>query len=132
MSRPAKKTNGGYIEAGYQDKVVFRPKKKGRRDASGLAPWKWSQGLWSDHPVFQSRTVKEAIEYLRGADCDVWLRRGFRILASKVNTVARAFAIERIARSGSFPNRRTNLSCGMLNQIKLEDAPAEFGVSRFA
>jgi len=67
MSKPAKKANGGYIEAGYQDKIVFKPKKS-RRDASGLAPWKRSRGLWSNHPVFQSRTVKEVIEYLRGAD----------------------------------------------------------------
>ena len=71
MSKPAKRTNGGYIEAGYQDKVVFTPKKKGRRGAPGLAAWKRSQGLWSNHPVFQSMTAKEVIEYFRGADCDV-------------------------------------------------------------
>ena len=71
MSKPAKKTNGRYIEAGYQDKVVFPPKKKRGRAAPALAAWKRSQGLWSNHPVFQSMNVKEVIEYLRGADCDV-------------------------------------------------------------
>ena len=71
MSRAAKRTNGGYIEAGYQDKVVFRPKKKGRRGSSVLDVWKRSQGLWTGHPVFQTMTVKEVIEYLRGGDCDV-------------------------------------------------------------
>lgn len=71
MSRLAKRTNGGYVEAGYQDKIVFKPKKKSRGNVSGLAAWKRSQGLWSNHPVFQSMTTKEVIEYLRGADCDV-------------------------------------------------------------
>jgi hypothetical protein len=71
MGRAAKRTNGKYIEAGYKDKVVFRPKKNGKRPAAALATWKRSQGLWTDHPVFQGMTVKEVIEWLRGEDCDV-------------------------------------------------------------
>ncbi len=31
MGKAAKRTNGKYIEAGYGDKVVFKPKKKGRQ-----------------------------------------------------------------------------------------------------
>ncbi|HEY2988451.1 MAG TPA: hypothetical protein VGL11_12045 [Candidatus Binatia bacterium] len=71
MSKPAKRTNGGYIEAGYQDKVIFRSNKKGKRGTPALAAWKKSQGLWTNHPIFQNMTAKEVIEYLRGADCDV-------------------------------------------------------------
>lgn len=71
MSKPAKRTNGGYIEAGYQDKVVFKPQKRVKHGPADLAAWKNSQGLWANHPVFQNMTVKEVVEYLRGADCDV-------------------------------------------------------------
>ena len=71
MGGAAKGTNSRYIEAGYQDKVVFKPKKNGRRGPPVLAAWKRSQGLWANHPVFQSMTLKEVIEYLRGGDCDV-------------------------------------------------------------
>jgi len=73
MSRPAKKTNGKYIQAGYEDKVVFKPKRKGphRHHLPALATWKRSQGLWTTHPVFQGMTVKEVIECFRGDDCDV-------------------------------------------------------------
>ena len=70
MGRAAKRTNGKYIEAGYQDKVVFRPKKKPGPGPAVLATWKRSQGLWTNHPVFQGMTVKEVIEWLRGEDCD--------------------------------------------------------------
>jgi hypothetical protein len=71
MGRAAKKTNGKYIEAGYADKVVFKPRTKGKRRIPALASWKRSQGLWTNHPVFQGMTVKEVVEYLRGEDCDV-------------------------------------------------------------
>ena len=70
MGKAAKRTNGKYIEAGYGDKVVFKPKKKGRQGPAALATWKRSQGLWADHPIFQGMTVKEVIEWLRGVDCD--------------------------------------------------------------
>ena len=66
MGRAAKRTNGKYIEAGYQDKVVFRPKKKPGPGPAVLATWKRSQGLWTNHPVFQGMTVKEVIEWFRG------------------------------------------------------------------
>jgi hypothetical protein len=71
MARAAKKANGKYIEAGYGDKVVFRPKKKGRHRPPALATWKRSQGLWATHPVLQGMTVKAVIEWFRGEDCDV-------------------------------------------------------------
>lgn len=71
MGKPAKRPNGKYIEARYGDKVVFKPKKKGRHGPAFLAAWRRSQGLWKNHPVFRGMTVKEIIESLRGADCDV-------------------------------------------------------------
>ncbi len=71
MNRPAKRTNGKYVHAGYEDKVIFELKKKRRRLPAVLAAWKKSQGLWRDHPVFKDMTVKEVIEWLRGEDCDV-------------------------------------------------------------
>jgi len=71
MGRAVKRTNGQYIEAGYRDKVVFKPKKKSRQGPSTLATWKRSQGLWTNHPVFQGMTIKKVIEWFRGEDCDV-------------------------------------------------------------
>jgi hypothetical protein len=71
MGRPEKRTNGKYIEAGYDDKVVFKPKRKVRQGPAVVATWKKSQGLWTNHPVFQGMTVKEVIESLRGEDCDI-------------------------------------------------------------
>ena len=69
MSKPAKRTNGKYIEAGYEDKIVFKAKKKGRHPANVLATWRKSQGLWTDHPVFKDMTVKGIVEWFRGEDC---------------------------------------------------------------
>jgi len=71
MGRVVKRTNGKYIEAGYQDKVVFKPQKKSGHGPDALATWKRSQGLWTNHPVFQGMTVQKVIEWLRGEDCDV-------------------------------------------------------------
>jgi len=71
MPRAIKPPSDEYIEVGYEDKVVFTPKKKtgGRPDV--LATWKRSQGLWADHPVFQGMPIREVIQWLRGEDCDV-------------------------------------------------------------
>lgn len=68
--KATKRTDEEYIEVGYEDKVVFTPKKKGKGHLDVTATWKRSQGLWKDHPVFQSMTIKEIIEWLRGEDCD--------------------------------------------------------------
>jgi hypothetical protein len=71
MPRAIKREHEGYIEVGYEDKVVFTPQKKTRKPPDILATWQRSQGLWADHPVFQGMTIKEVIEWLRGEDCDV-------------------------------------------------------------
>jgi len=71
MSKAAKRAGENYIEAGYGDKVVFRPKKKPKAPRAVVASWQRSQGLWAAHRVFQGMTVREVIEWLRGDDCDV-------------------------------------------------------------
>lgn len=72
MSRAAKRTdNEEYVEVGYEDKVIFTPRKKARGRPDVIATWQRSQGLWSDHPVFRDMAVREIIEWLRGEDCDV-------------------------------------------------------------
>ena len=71
MSKAAKRASENYIEAGYKDKVVFRPKKKPKARRFVAPSWRRSQGLWAAHPVFQGMTVREVIEWLRGEDCDV-------------------------------------------------------------
>ena len=71
MPRPAKKANEKYIEVGYDDKVVFTPKKQAEGCADVIATWQKSQGLWTNHPVFRGMTAKGVIEWLRGEDCDV-------------------------------------------------------------
>jgi hypothetical protein len=55
----------------YDAKVVFASKRqpKGRPDL--LATWQHSQGLWSNHPVFQGMSIRDVIEWLRGKDSDV-------------------------------------------------------------
>ena len=70
MRKTAKRANEKYIEVGYEDKVVFTPKKKAKSRLGVIATWQRSQGLWTDHPVFRGMTVKEVIEWLRGEDCD--------------------------------------------------------------
>ena len=71
MGKAAKRASENYIEVGYEDKVVFRPKKKPKARRAVAACWRRSQGLWAAHPVFQGMTVREVIEWLRGEDCDV-------------------------------------------------------------
>jgi hypothetical protein len=72
MPRAAKRAdNEEYIEVGYEDKVVFTPRKKARGRLDVIATWQRSQGLWSDHPVFCDMAIREIIEWLRGEDCDV-------------------------------------------------------------
>jgi len=68
MRRATKRANEKYIEVGYEDKVVFKAKKKSKGRPDLMATWRRSQGLWSDHPVFGGMTVKEVIEWLRGED----------------------------------------------------------------
>lgn len=59
-----------FIAVGYTDKVVFT-------QAQEPAPldlrtvWQQTQGSWRHHPVFQGRSVRDVIEWLRGADSDV-------------------------------------------------------------
>ncbi len=71
MTKTAKRASENYIVVGYEDKVVFRPKKKPKARRAIVASWQRSQGLWTGHPVFQGMTVREIIEWLRGGDCDV-------------------------------------------------------------
>ena len=63
--------NGDYIEVGYEDKVIFKAKQKGKNRPDLIATWQRSQGLWSDHPVFGGMTIQQVIDWLRGEDCDV-------------------------------------------------------------
>lgn len=65
------KTSGRYVRAGYEDKIVFTPKKKAQRQRNVLTVWQQTQGLWKDHPVFHGMAAKEIIEWLRGEDSDV-------------------------------------------------------------
>jgi hypothetical protein len=60
-----------YIEVGYEDKVVFTPRKTHKRHPDVVAVWRNTQGLWADHPVFGAKAIEEVIEWLRGKDCDV-------------------------------------------------------------
>lgn len=63
-----------YIKAGYDDKIVFADTKEAPSEnshATVLQVWQRSQGLWKNHPVFGGMNAKEAIEWLRGEDCDV-------------------------------------------------------------
>ena len=71
MTKAAKRVNGNYIEAGYKDKIVFRPKRPLKARSAVVASWRRSQGLWAAHPVFQGMTVREVVEWLRGEDSDV-------------------------------------------------------------
>jgi hypothetical protein len=71
MSRAAKRTNDHYVEVGYEDKVVFTLKKKGKSQTDLVTTWRKSQGLWAGHPVFRGMAIQEVIEWLRGEDCDV-------------------------------------------------------------
>lgn len=68
MRRPAKNMNGHYIEAGYEDKVIFKSKKRATGRPDVIATWQRSQGLWADHSVFRGMTIKEVIDWLRGED----------------------------------------------------------------
>jgi hypothetical protein len=71
MARVIKDTDEKFIQVDYDAKVIFTSKHqpKGRPDL--LATWQQSQGLWSDHPVFQGMSIRDVIEWLRGEDCDV-------------------------------------------------------------
>jgi hypothetical protein len=71
MPGAAKPEDEAYIEVGYEDKVVFMPKKMAKRRPNVMDTWQSSQGLWADHPVFGSMDIKEVIEWLRGEDCDI-------------------------------------------------------------
>jgi hypothetical protein len=71
MPRSAQPANKGYIEVGYEDKVVFTPREKTKKHPKVVAVWRNSQGLWADHPVFGGKAIEEVIEWLRGEDCDI-------------------------------------------------------------
>lgn len=65
-----------YIKASYDDKIIFtdedeRETRRDDRQTTALQAWQKSQGLWKQHPVFETMSVQEAIQWLRGEDCDV-------------------------------------------------------------
>ena len=76
MPRAAKRAdhradNEEYIEVGYEDKVVFTPRKQPKERPDVIATWQRSQGLWADHRVFRGMAIRRVIEWLRDEDCDV-------------------------------------------------------------
>jgi hypothetical protein len=71
MARSTKDTDEQFIEVGYEAKVVFTVKNHAKERLDLQATWQQSQGLWSNHPIFQGMSVREVIVWLRGEDCDV-------------------------------------------------------------
>jgi hypothetical protein len=62
MSRSERPSSEEYIEVGYEDNVVFMPKRKTSSGPDFIATWQRSQGIWSDHTVFGCMSIKEITE----------------------------------------------------------------------
>jgi hypothetical protein len=71
MARVTKDADEKFIKVDYDVKVVFTSKRQPKGRPALLATWQHSQGLWSDHPVFQGMSIRDVIEWLRGEDCGV-------------------------------------------------------------
>ena len=61
----------GVVHAKFNDRVIFATEKIITAKETDHGIWNITEGLWSNHPVFGRKNIKETIEFLRGKDSDV-------------------------------------------------------------
>jgi hypothetical protein len=51
------KATSHYVRVRYEDTVVFTEGKGTQKGRDVAEIWRWSQGIWRDHPIFHGMTT---------------------------------------------------------------------------